>query len=723
MWSLLAPLLALALVQTPSPVGPTGPLFLGLETADADVLVLRYRTDDRTPAPSQDPARYLVNDRPVMRVGRHSAPIYEERCTDWKAQRYPMLLEHRLYLELSEPLKEGTELRVRGPWGEHAERFSALTTRCESFKINQAGYGTRGQDRRAYLAAWLGDLGGRELKAKGPVELRVASDDTLIATIALGEPTTDQRAGGPARSLDLGVLSEPGSYYLSLPGVGRSASFPYGPAVAHHAFYVHARGFYHQRCGVPLEKPHTRWTRPACHETMRVTEGEPPGFIKLKEGPIRPSRGGHHDAGDFDHRLAHVLVPAWLMEAVELYPERFPDGQLDIPESGNGISDLLDEALFAIERWEVLQEDDGGVRAGTEARRHPTYGEVNAATDPLEYRTYRRDGFTTLSAAGLFAQASRLLRPRDPKRADALLRRAVKAWEFFERHRDGEEYRFTPGPRLRASCHLYLATGEEKYHAELKTQALYLCDKGPSRSKWPAQHAGTYYHLGLLRKGMIFTHDFFPYLLDHGRPVDEEVVAALRQRVISRANDTVKKLTKRSWAYLEAKGWGACTGVGRWGDQLVHAHYLTGKQVYLDHAGRLADFALGVNPAGWSFTTGLGHRPPYTPLQLDSYAHVRRGEAPVPGIVIYGVAEVGKSEHQKVVTRQVYPEFDSIPMLRRLTDGWSVVPQAEFTTYETMAPNTFLFAALAPETPLKGELLPVGTVGLPGGDPRGQLRP
>ena len=37
-----------------------------------------------------------------------------------------------------------------------------------------------------------------------------------------------------------------------------------------------------------------------------------------------------------------------------------------LPESGNGLPDFLDEALYSLPLWEGLQEQDGGVRAGTE---------------------------------------------------------------------------------------------------------------------------------------------------------------------------------------------------------------------------------------------------------------------------------------------------------------------------------------------------------------------
>lgn len=63
--------------------------------------------------------------------------------------------------------------------------------------------------------------------------------------------------------------------------------------------------------------------------------------------------------------------------------------------------------------------------------------------------------------------------------------------------------------------------------------------------------------------------------------------------------------------------------------------------------------------------------------------------------------------------------MDATPLLRRYTDGWSVVMQNEFTVWETMAPSAFLHACLAPDKPQRGTVLPVGEIRIPGGYPKG----
>jgi endoglucanase len=688
----------------------------GVETTAPNVLVLGFIDSDTNPPPSQEGEKYRVGGQRPVKVGRYSATIYEEKCTDWAKQRYPQILSHRIYLQLAEPLIEGNKYEVLYDGGTTTLTFHAAETKCESFRVNQVGYNPLGGRRDAFWAPWCGDLGVPETQPR-EVWLCESKTGARVAPVPIGAASHDERNGGPVWRLDLAALTQPGAYFLLAPGVGRSPEFGFGDVFAHHTFFTHLRGLYHERCGVALTKPFTDWERPACHAELEVTDAPPPDFIKEHGAQHLPHVGGHHDAGDFDIRLAHTLVAGWLLNAFELFPQKFTDGQLALPESGNGIPDLLDEALFSIRAWETLQEEDGGIRAGWEADRHPTYGEVNAATDKLVYRTFARHGHTTLAGGALMAYASRLVKPFDPKRAGDLLARAQKAWGFYERHRDDRAYQWSHGALLFAGCQLYLATGEAKYHEVFRAQAHYAFEMEGQKSKWPAQYHGVYFNLVGTDQGAIFTHYFVSYLLDTTHEKDAAIVAAGREAIIRKAKEVLGKIRGDGFAMVSTGAWGAATGVGRYGDFLIHAWRLTGDTTYRDAAVRLADWALGVNPPGWCFTTGLGSRPPYNPAHLDSYFHLQ-DRGPVPGLVIYGYAEPAMGlPYVRAVLQHLYPTWEKLPAARRVCDGWSLIELNEFTVWETMAPNAFLHACLAPEKPLQGQLLPFSGIRLPGGYP------
>jgi len=694
-----------------------GRRLVSVETAAPRIIVLVFLDGDGIPPPPQSPGEYRIDGEPPLRVGRSSATLHEERCLDWSAGRYPQVLEHRMYLVLRGPLEEGRDSIIEFPGGRTVLRFRAAEVPCESFRVNQVGYGPSSGRRAAFLAPWCGDLGAPAEAGSGEVRLREAGTGRDMGALPIEVLPPDPASGGPVLRIDLSGIDRPGRYFLAMAGLGRSPEFGFGDLHAHHAFYAHLKGFYHQRCGEALTEPFTEWTRPACHVEVEVTDASPPDFISL-HGPLRKRPpGGHHDAGDFDVRLAHTLVAGWLLDAFELFPGKFIDGQLDIPEGGNGIPDLLDEALFSIRAWEGLQEEDGGIRGGFEADRHPTYGEVSAATDHLKYRTYARNAHTTLAGGALMACAARLVEPFDRSRAAELLGEAERAWGFHERHRDDPAYPWSPGARLFAACQLYLATGKGAYHASFREDAATIFELDGRKSAWPAQYHGVYYNMETIAKGAVFTHYFSGYLLPGKAPRDGRIVEAARAAVIGKADEALRKMSAGGFATLSTGSWGLSTGVGRTGDFLIHAWRLTGDARYRDGAARLADWALGANPSGWCFTTGLGSRPPHNPLHLDSYLHLSR-LGPAPGLVIYGITEPpGGAPYIRVVTDRLHPSMAERPPARRVTDGWSVVPQQEFTVWETMAPNAFLHACLAPEKPLKGKLLPWSGVRLPGGYP------
>jgi hypothetical protein len=217
---------------------------------------------------------------------------------------------------------------------------------------------------------------------------------------------------------------------------------------------------------------------------------------------------------------------------------------------------------------------------------------------------------------------------------------------------------------------------------------------------------------------MVFTHFFMGYLLEPKLAKKPELEKVFRAELLRQANEVLRITERNGFAIYRLGDWGLSTATGRFADYLLNAYRLTSEPKYLDGAALLADWQLGANPTGRCFTTGLGWRPPYSPLHLDSYDTIRRGLGPVPGISIYGInTTVSNLLYVRAVTQHLSPPFAQLPPARRYTDGWSVVMQNEFTVWETMAPSAFLHACLAPDAPLSGQVLPMGEIRIPGGYP------
>jgi endoglucanase len=408
-----------------------------------------------------------------------------------------------------------------------------------------------------------------------------------------------------------------GQYYVSISELGRSfpfyVGFPEGQPEKRPGYTV-VRGLYHQRCGIALLPNLTNHPREECHKTVQVTDAEPPGFISLSlNGPKQNISGGYHDAGDYDRRQSHTLIPMGLLALYNAYPGGFTDSQFNLPESGNGIPDLLDEAMWGVRLYEQLQEDDGGVRAGTETHRHPDHATTNAALDTLVYKTYRRDFHNTAVSAGLFAMASRLLEPFDAARAATLLARAELAWKWVGAYQGAD---IKPAQLMYASMELYETTGRDEFHAAFKTHAAAVL----SRPGWPQEYRPWHMNIPNLVGGMFNTPYFFTYLMSK-RATDVQTAAGLRSVLDAASAAVLNSVESTAYPHGPAPNvaWGSLTSQGKYAEPLIFLNRLVPSDRHNDAIHQLADYTMGMNPLGRSFITGMGARPPTNPLIADAY--------------------------------------------------------------------------------------------------------
>ena len=178
--------------------------------------------------------------------------------------------------------------------------------------------------------------------------------------------------------------------------------------------------------------------------------------------------GGHHDAGDYNPR-SHIDVAQVLMDAYEIAPKKFYDGQLNIPEKDNGIPDILDEALWALKLWIGLQDEDGGVYNGTESNGDPNFFQT-VELDPKGDFAFAKDCRGSLQFAGAMAHASRLLKAIGKKEMAAdYLARARRAYDWGLNHKpptnDAKAFgAYYTAPLAYAAAQLFHTTGEDAYH-------------------------------------------------------------------------------------------------------------------------------------------------------------------------------------------------------------------------------------------------------------------
>lgn len=218
------------------------------------------------------------------------------------------------------------------------------------------------------------------------VQLRRVADNSIALTVTAGPTVLDEDSQDQVAEANFTSLSTPGDYYAYLPSSQlRSYPFRIAPDVYDVVARVAMKMFFFQRCNHSRGLPYAsdvvsgttgaggQWIDGACHlGDGALTAG--PG--SANDGTL-DLRGGWHDAGDYQKTLWARGVPE-LLFAYELHPTAWLDGQLNLPESANGIPDLLDEVKWELDFYVRMQRPDGhfltsakGIAPATNPRSSP----------------------------------------------------------------------------------------------------------------------------------------------------------------------------------------------------------------------------------------------------------------------------------------------------------------------------------------------------------------
>ena len=265
-------------------------------------------------------------------------------------------------------------------------------------------------------------------------EVRRASDNSRVFEGKLSTSVTDADSGDSVEAADFSSLRQPGAYYVDIPGVGRSWTFSIGPDVFSHTYYLAMRAFYGQRCGtaVDLGPEFPGYTHAACH--MK-------GAFHPSSGNTWPrdNIGGWHDAGDYGRYIVNSgITTGTLLWAWEFFGPKLANIKLNIPETGNGTPDLLNEIRWNLECMLKMQDDDGGVWHKQASEHFP--GFVMPEEDQLvSFVTGTgsapyKSTCATADLAAVAAIAARVYEPFDKSFATKNLLAARDAWAWTERY-------------------------------------------------------------------------------------------------------------------------------------------------------------------------------------------------------------------------------------------------------------------------------------------------
>jgi hypothetical protein len=330
---------------------------------------------------------------------------------------------HFAFLTVPGGLQDGRSYTLTSGWGEEiAFVYKEEENVSWAVKVDQVGYLPDAGEKYAYAGGWLGTGGELDLSFLEGADFYIVDESSgehvFSGAIALRMRDAlvkkNKVTGETVYEMDFSPFTTPGNYHVYVPGMGRSWSFVISDDAVGECFYIHTRGLYHKRCGIAKEAKYTAWVSGECHKANTYKGGFAPenshyrggkaseGFgifdkhgkrIEYKpftmvaetatDEPLPDVWGGWHDAADYDRRTMHFAVVRDLLTPFLLEPDKFSDGQLGIPESGNGVPDIVDEAAWGVDVWRRAQNEAGGVGCWLEATSHPH--DPNPATDTQRY--------------------------------------------------------------------------------------------------------------------------------------------------------------------------------------------------------------------------------------------------------------------------------------------------------------------------------------------------
>lgn len=452
-------------------------------------------------------------------------------------------------------------------------------------------------------------------------------DGQVVLRGRFGPAVRWDASGTRAAVADLSALAEPGRYRLKVDG--HPVPDPLVVDAQAHAGLADAalKAFYFNRAGTALAPEHAGvYARAAGHPDTGVEIHPSAATPALPAGSVVSAPKGWYDAGDYNKYVVNSGISTWtLLAAWEHYPRFFQERDLGIPESGDAVPDILDEAWWNLE-WLLAMQDpaDGGVWHKLTTLRFS--GMVMPEADTVRRYMVGRGTAAALDFAAVMATAARVYAPFEAHfpGVPARMRAAAEtAWRWALAHPDlpyrqpedvatgaygdghfDDEFAW-------AAAELYLLTGEAEYWRAFERHA-----RDPGVPAWPDVGA-----LGWVS------------LAHHADRLPDD---AARRRVAAGLERLAARLAARwqasPWRVAmqpEDFVWGSNAVALNQALMLLQGYRLTQRREYLDAAQSQLDWVLGRNPLGVSFVTGQGLRTPrhihHRPSAADGIAD------PVPG--------------------------------------------------------------------------------------------
>jgi endoglucanase len=544
-------------------------------------------------------------------------------------------------------------------------------TFLSSVRLNQVGY----YPNERKVAVVVGDV------AVEGFEVVSIANNKVMFTGNLGPQKKSAYSATNTREIDFTNLTTAGQYKVRIPGLGESCAFLIKQGIYHDAGVATIKAFYYQRASMALTSPYAgKWKRAMGHPDDKVLIHPSAVTASKPAGTIIKTPRGWYDAGDYNKYVVNSgISTGTLLSAYEDFSSYFDTLKTNIPESGNQVPDILDEALYNI-RWMLTMQDqdDGGV-----------YNKcTNAVFDAMvmpEMATSQRyvvqkGTAATLDFTAVMAQSARIFKRFNkalPGLSDSCLAASLKAWQWsvknpsVEYNQDLMNTRYTPivltggygdrkfsDEKFWAAAELAATTGSTTDYTTILTTS---ADQ-TSVPSW--NNVGMLGYYTLIRCNM------------GTKPPLSQAVEVIKKRLIAYADNLINHVAVNAFGCVMGQSkndfiWGSNAVAANQGIILINAYLATHDNKYLQYALTNVDYLLGKNATGYCFITGIGSKSPMHPHHRPSVADGI--VEPVPGLLVAG-ANPGRqdgSHYDYTEPETAYQDVDTAYASNEIAINWN----------------------------------------------------
>lgn len=459
----------------------------------------------------------------------------------------------------------------------------------------------------------------------------INANGSVVLSGISSAPAVWEYSGEAVVQIDLSALNAVGQYSLEVEDSQQRASFsikasPYD--AMHKAAF---KAYYINRASIKLLPEFAGdYARPMGHVDTQVLVHSSAATASRPEGTVISSPKGWYDAGDYNKYIVNSGISTYtLLLAYEHFTAYYDNKSLNIPESNNGIPDILDEIDWNLEWMSTMQDpNDGGVYHKLTTKNFTPIIMPHEGTEPRF--VVQKSTAAALNFAAVMANASRLYQATRPTLANKYLLQAIDAYswalenptQYYRQPSDIQTGEYgdnnVTDEFAWASAELYLTTQEPPFLENFDQYA-----QAAQVPSWAQVSALPYISMAFNNQAdILFT---------------EQQRQRYSTRLVDLANNIMQTYNTSAYKVAMSEGdfvWGSNAVAMNRALVLWQAHKITQDEQYKVAAEELVNYVMGKNPTGFSFVTGFGEVSPIEPHHRQSVAD--EVLTPVPGFLVGG---------------------------------------------------------------------------------------